>query len=242
VTTSREVVTNTALSGSELRKIVEGDFARLLANECMLQDSMAFGRVSYEITLTLHLDNYLMPTSSSTVRSRPVAQNIVAGTHKDSNGPRPDLGAVETFPLSNPSDDSLVGAETLERRINSPNEERLRNEFPVPVIVQERDGTKNVKTVRYPKEESLGDGNVVVTDTTNVQRQRLGMSVPMEIPATVHAAQTEQDVLCKCGRTRGGHALSGMALASPQFPEPCEGFVRFDAPDKKDEAWPVVPS
>ena len=236
MTTSRETVHNAALSGAELKRIILADFEKLLVNEGYLSDYMAFGRVGYEITIRLHLDNPLTPEALSHISSRAIGQNLVRES--------PQLGAVEPAPLDQPSPEALAGASAIRREIDSPNEERLRNDMPVPVIVQQQDGTKTVEYVKYPKDIVEGEGKIIVSDRTEEARAAWGLP-PLAAPEQVDPrAVIEGSTVCYCGYDRNSHALSGLST-QPQkegFPK-CSGFAPADSRDpNKKEAWPVEPS
>src|SRR5271155_6162307 len=55
---SRETVHNKALNGRELKKILLQDSEKLFAANGLLNDYLGYGRIGYEIRLTLHLDNF----------------------------------------------------------------------------------------------------------------------------------------------------------------------------------------
>lgn len=241
MTIAREIITNTALSGAELKTILRNDFERQLQNEGMLQDYAAFGRVAYEIRLTLHTDNHIFPESVSITRSQPVAKNVIAGGARDSEGntmaPAPQLASVEKFPLTEPSSDASMGATELHRSIDSPNAERLRNGIPVPVMVDNADGSKRPDTIKFPKDESLGEGDVVITDVTRPARQEFGQPLPpSELLQQVR--ETAGDVVCHCGHSRNSHALSGLCTGNGQGCG-CDGFLDARTPKPTQEAWPA---
>lgn len=239
--TTREVITNTPLSGAELKILLMNDFIRLLANEGMLQDFAAFGRAAYEIRLTLHTDNHLFPESVSRTNSRVVAKNVIQGGARDSEGnvlaPAPHLAAVETFPLKDPSSDASMGATEIRRMVDSPNAERLRNEIPVPVMVDNMDGSKRPETVKYPKDESLGEGDVTIIDVTRPARQEFGQPLPpSELIEQVQSVAG--DVICHCGHVRNSHALSGLCTGEGHGCG-CDGFLDARTPKPTPEAWPA---
>lgn len=241
MTPVREIVTNTPLSGAELKIILANDFLRLLQNEGMLQDYAAFGRCAYEIRLTLHTDNHMFPTTVSVQRSRPIARNIIAGGMVTEEGavmaPAPQLTAIESMPLENPSGDASMGATELHRSIDSPNAERLRNELPVPVMVDNQDGSKRPETIKYPKDESLGDGDVMIVDVTRPTRQEFGQPLPpSELIQQVR--EVSGDVMCHCGHTRNSHALSGLCTGEGKGCG-CDGFLDARTPRPAPEAWPA---
>jgi hypothetical protein len=158
--TGKETVVNRALSGDELKKIILADCQRLVDNEGMLSPLVAFGRVGYTITLRLHMDNPYVPNTEITMESAPIAGNLLAG-HEE-------LAAIDRAPLAGATDKAEVGAMELERRIDSPNAERLREGMPIPVQTRQQDGTTQMESIAYPKDTfpEVGAGDVKIADVT----------------------------------------------------------------------------
>jgi hypothetical protein len=151
MTTSREVVPNTPLSGAELKTIIRQDFDRLLSEDGMLGDYLAFGRAAYRITIELQMDNPLSPSTSTSRASQAAAQNST---------PSPTRKAVESFPLTPLSTDAKIVEGRTQRRVTSPNKERLLSGQPVPVQRKQNDGTTITEMVKYPPDERIGEGDV----------------------------------------------------------------------------------
>lgn len=147
---SNERVVNRALSGTEMKELIRADFEKLLANEGLLSDYMAYGRVSWTITLKLHMDNYLNPESESQTSSRP------------------EQPGVESFPLENTTGKDVRTAVEAKRTVTSPNQERIRAGMPVPVAVRQHDGTTTIEHVNYPKDVAEIKDNLVIDDVTKV--------------------------------------------------------------------------
>lgn len=152
--TMNETVVNKALSGMELREIIRADFERLLENEGLLSHYIAYGRISYDLTLRLHLDNPMQRESSITTTSKLQA-----------NSP------IEAPPLKDISDKSVASGSNIHRAIDSPNAERLRHGLPLPVVTRGADGTVQTELVKYPPQPELGEGDVTVTDITPQVKQ-----------------------------------------------------------------------
>ena len=169
--TSRELVSNRPLSGTELKELIAADFARLLDIDGLLSNHIAYGRVSYEIILRKHLDNASRPTDESIIRSRKMATNIVSS--------QPELAAVEPIPLRDPSTNSIFSGDRASRDITSPNQERLRAGLPVPVDIRQQDGTRVTEYVRYPQPEVLDDTGLVIEDVTKSSVEALGIKYNM---------------------------------------------------------------
>jgi hypothetical protein len=153
--TSNEVLPNKPLTGTELKEELRQDFERLLENEGLLQPYVAYGRIAYELKLTLHLDNQMSNHSESRITSRTPAKNAER---------RPP---IEPFPLDNPSDSNILAATKLTRQVDSPNEERIRAGMPVPVDIRNSDHTVTSENVQYPKDylkDELGEGKVKIED------------------------------------------------------------------------------
>lgn len=159
--TNREAVVNRALSGSELRTIIERRFFDLLDAEGLLSPHMAYAPVAFDIELRLHLANPFNPESvSRTVSQRTSETPAIQGA--------PPL-------LLGPDDSSVVSATMVTQRITSPNRERLREGMPVDHVATNLDGTKVTEKISYPRQSGLGDSDVVVTDTTDAVRAAWGI-------------------------------------------------------------------
>lgn len=156
--TTREIIPNTPLSGAELKSLIRADFETLLANEGMLTDYIAYGRVGYRIQIGLYIDNPLSPRSNSHILSRPHPTRAIVDT--------PSLGAVETPPLLHPTTESTIAAIDISRNISSPNSERLRTGLPIPVLRREQDGSTIQALVKYPAPDDGDPGDVAIEDTS----------------------------------------------------------------------------
>ena len=154
-----ETILNLALNGEELKAIILRDMQRLLDNECMLMQNVAFPRVAYTVTLKLHMENPFYPQSGVSLNSRPPSRQELEKS--------PQSVSLESPPLTNTTNGE-VGASTLTREITSGNEERLRNAMSIPCLVPQQDGTKAQESIRYPEGSfpELGEGNVKIEDTT----------------------------------------------------------------------------
>ena len=183
--TSRESVPNSPLSGAELREIIRRRCDDLLANFGILSPQMAFGRVAFSVTISLHIDNAMAADHAIADDSRRLATNLVAA--------RPELKAIEPPPLAAASPDAVVLAETLDARIDSPNAERVRHGMPVPVIVRQPDGTRTQEMVKYPPDASLGEGDVTIRDSSAEARQRWGQPEPPADAAPVYEVDPLDD-------------------------------------------------
>lgn len=150
--TSSERVPNRPLSGAELKVILRRDFDRLLANDGLLSDYVAYGRVAYTIVLRKHLDNLIRPEGSSIAASAKASNAEVAAA--------PGMAALETPPLASPSAGAVDHTSTLDRRVASPNAERLREGMPIPVERKQQDGTTITEQVSYPRDADAGDGDM----------------------------------------------------------------------------------
>lgn len=156
--TQNEIVTNRALSGTELREIIRQKLDHLMNEEGLLTHYVAYGRIAFTLKLSLHLDNAWNRESEIEGSSAPAGVNV------------PELAALESPPLTDPSADAIISSTQLDYSIDSPNAERLRHGLPVPIDVKQRDGTTSQESVTYPKDESLGDGAQVITDVTPIAK------------------------------------------------------------------------
>jgi hypothetical protein len=237
VTTSRETVHNRPLSGAELKQLLRLDFDKLLSNHGMLSDHLGFGRVAYRLSIHLDVDNPYNPNSEASLESKPSARNIIAGGFRDPDTgeplpARPELEAVGEYPLTNPTADAAHMDKTLQRVVSSPNEERLRMDLPVPVMVSQQDGTKTLEHIKYPKQD-VGEGDLQISDSIHLGEAE---SRAMAMPSVREAASTPPSAMCHCGGTYGNHALSGVC----NHCKVCKEFRDFNVPlPKGEEAWPV---
>ena len=241
--TSRETVPNRALSGTELKRLILADTQAMLDGDGLLSPYIAYGRVSYSVTVRLHMDNPLTPESSTTRTSRTQATGAVAA---DST-----LAAVEPAPLAGASDAAVVSATRRTRTIDSPNAERLRTGLPVPVEVKQSDGTTHTETIQYPPDPSLGDRTARDEDVTAETSADWKISAKPTASAIappdlfVGSAPAWSDPLlarlCHCGYPRGLHALSGLSTQPPLNGRVCTGFADAMIPRPVDvkQAWPV---
>ena len=179
----RETVPNSPLSGGDVKKIILRHFEDLLANEGLLSEHIAYGRVAFTLSLALHMANPMHPQSRIAYDSRPVARNIVAHD--------PALAAIEPVPLANPGPDSLVHASERTVHITSPNEERRRHGLPVMVERRQQDGTKTTEPVIYPPDPNLAPPSVESRDTTEAMRAKwnLAPAAPGAIDDLLDAAE-----------------------------------------------------
>jgi len=164
-----EETLNLPLNGEELKAIILRDAQRLVDNECMLMANVAFPRVSYVLTLKLHMANPFFPESGNEIQSK-----APTPTELQSN---PALSSVEPPPLLNVQGGGEVGATSLTRTIDSGNAERLRNGMGIPCLVPQNDGTKSQESIVYPPGSfpELGEGDVHITDTTAQVRAEMGL-------------------------------------------------------------------
>lgn len=145
------------LSATEIVKLIDADWERLKQEFGELHSGAAYGRITWRIRLEfgLAVPGNLRPFIET--KSRRIAHNLVSQNEA--------LAAVEDHPLKGA--DGVASVE-LERRVTSPNLERIRNEIPIPTTVSQRDGTHSIQPVTYPKpapgEPGYGDGDMTVTD------------------------------------------------------------------------------
>jgi hypothetical protein len=173
--TLSEKVVNRPLSGIELKAILRAAFDKLLDGEGLLADRVAYGRVSYELRLTLHTGNVFWPVSVTTVDSaRRGAVTDVLPVAEGEQLPQP-----EPIPMRNPPPDAMFGATQLDHTIDNPNAERLRHDMAIPVERRQADGTTITEPIKYPKgsveSTELGEGHVKVHDATAAARRDLGL-------------------------------------------------------------------
>lgn len=180
--TGRETVVNKALSGAEIKNLLRRDFERLLANEGLLSDHIAYGRIGWDFRLRLHMTNWLVPESESTLSSRTPGRNLIDAD--------PSLAAIETPPLKlAPDEPSVVTASELSHSIDSPNLERVTAGIPVPVVIRQHDGTTSEQKVSYPAPDPSQHAHpaVTITDVSEEARRDWNIKAPAAAPATIPA-------------------------------------------------------
>lgn len=193
--TSREIVSNKPLTGSELQSIMRKDFEELLRTDGLLGGMVAFGRVSYEVRVIIHMDNYSYPTHQTSAHSRRLPGDQLAD--------HPDLAALETgLPLSAPSPLSFVVDQELHRDINSPNVARIENGLPVTIQRRDADGGSTEQSVQYPPEMAEARGPVpTVTDRADATRLEWQLPTPKSCDC-VGTIKTDSNGCCTgCGGT-----------------------------------------
>lgn len=166
---SNERVPNKALSGTELKQIILNQITATLDRDGMLSNNIAFGRVSFEVRVSMHLDNPMYPLHTIEVLSVPASkQQIVA---------KPELAAIELGPLVEPlSEDERMPSTELATQIASPNMARVSNGMPLQI--QKRNlNTGQMETVEQKFVGDMPDpeevGNITVQrDTAKEQRDK----------------------------------------------------------------------
>lgn len=142
--TSLEVIPNRPLSGLELRKIITDDVDAVLRRDGLFQPHIGYGRVSYKVTVELHLDNPAYSRHANTIASR--------------LQPNQDP-AIMPNPLADPTEHATATSTTRERHINSPNKERIRRGMPISVTAKSPvDGLPKTREIRYDV-SVLGDAD-----------------------------------------------------------------------------------
>lgn len=169
---SHERVPNRPLSGVELRKIIERDVNRILERDGMFTQNIAFGRVSYEVRVSIHMDNPMYPLHEANILSQPASKQEVEAD--------PTLGALGKGPLDNVSDDEALFSEEVHREIASPNVARLEAELPLIMEKRNMDtGVVEQKEVHYtgdvPDPATVGN---VTTETQTINDQRAKWNRP----------------------------------------------------------------
>lgn len=187
--TKSETAINRALSAAELSTILRRDFDALLARDGMLSSStIAFGRVAYEIRITLHLANPAYPEHRAAAVSRRFSRQevsadpILAVVEPPPLAPEPDpLCAEESCGMPRSAHDPVTGAyvdpgnpglyhdfvppsppvvHAVERHrdIPSPNLVRIQHQIPVTIERRGLDGKVTQEQVVYPAEIAESEG------------------------------------------------------------------------------------
>ena len=170
---SNERIPNKPLSGSELKEIILKDVDFVLTRDGMLSHNIAFGRVSYEVRVSIHMDNPLYPEHISVILSRAASKQQVEAN--------PSLSSIEpTPPLKNTSDVDVVFSEEIHREISSPNMARIEASMPVFKLNKNLDtGVVEEIPIKYSG-DTVNPGEVgnkkVETRTVEDQSRKWGKS------------------------------------------------------------------
>lgn len=152
---SNETVPNKPLSGEELKKIILQDITSILDRDGMLQHHLAYGRVAYEVRVTLQLANPYLPEHKVSRKSQDPPKNLPPGD------PKKDINAP---PLTRKyAKGSVVVGSERERTIDSPNHARIENGLPVTIQRRGEGGRIVEQEVKYDSED-LPDKDAGVTD------------------------------------------------------------------------------
>lgn len=189
MTLSRELVPNLPLAGDELARLILADAQALIDGDCMLSRSVAYGRCSYELRLTIHVDNPAFPLSESSFRSRRRATQEVSADAA--------LSAVESHPLVAPtSADAFLSASERHRDMESPNAARVAQGLPVTVVTRESSGRHAEKSVMYPVDYADGANPPPIdADVSAHEAARLGIPDSTSVKAQMEDAVATADAL-----------------------------------------------
>src|SRR6185295_4915012 len=125
---SSEHIANRPLSGVELIEVMAKDTASLLKSSGHFSSYVAYGRVSYKITVEIDLGNPYLEKQRLELRSRAE-------------------GVIELHPLS--GDDLAAITVTREREITSPNVARIANNLPIAAQYRDQDGKVVERSLVY---------------------------------------------------------------------------------------------
>jgi hypothetical protein len=166
--TTKELVANKPLTGPELATIIQRDVARLCDGSGFLAGQTAYSQVSYEVRLTLLLNQPTMPTATDLTQSRTQATDAVTA--------HPELAALAPHPLPAPA---IVSATQVVRDISSPNLARIEHSLPITVEVLGGDGHKREELIDYlPQDVGMAREDFKEPDLTDVSaeaRKELGL-------------------------------------------------------------------
>lgn len=169
---SNERIKNRPLSGSELAKIIHNNVGDILARDGMFTSRLAYGRVSYEVRVTLHLDNPAYPEHVSRTLSR--------GPSDQQGEANPALLSIEAgMPLKDPSPDAVVVSTEVTATIQSPNVARIEHEMPLISQALNANGVREDVEIKYTgdKPDPIAAGNVAkIADVSEDQAAKMGVA------------------------------------------------------------------
>ena len=169
--TSKEITSNTPLAGHELSAIIKRDISTMLDRDGMFQSHIAFKRVSYTVTIKLHLDIPEYPEHVTRLLSRPASINQIKEN--------PSLATLEPPPLDpkvHPlTEDMVLGGMERTRTIDSPNIARIENDLPITVMSTDpHNGQMVERQIHYDKDGLPESGSVVdktITDQMSTRKE-----------------------------------------------------------------------
>lgn len=167
---SHEKLPNRNLSGPELASIIKKDVSNIIDRDGMFNNNISYARVSYEVRVSLHVDNPIYPMHVSTTQSRKASIQQVEAD--------PQLMAIETAPLKEPlTQEEVVVSTERSRTISSPNASRVEHDMPLIHTVKDPQSGYVDKEINYSgdKPDPASVGNVSSDkDTTEEQRTAWG--------------------------------------------------------------------
>ena len=136
-----------SLNGTELKTILLNDVTRILDQDGMMANHIAYSKVAYEVVIKLHLDNISYPEHTSRTVSRAATDQELA------KNPDSGLETVQSFPMKNMSAEAVSVGRKRERKITSTNLARIENDIPIEIQVRQSDGSVETKKEIYKLEE-----------------------------------------------------------------------------------------
>lgn len=195
-----EIVSNKPLASHEFRQIIENHVHDILGKDGLFTGQIAYGRVSYKITVEVLCDAFQMKPHIATITSRRPANDQIAKS--------PELGSVEIHPMKEPSKDAIVTAHERVGEITSPNLARIEHDLPLSAGMPKRypgvlePGAEPVKEkmIAYAASEmpARATPEYVDTDVSEAAAKRLGLLADQmgttveELRATLSAEELEQ--------------------------------------------------
>lgn len=167
---NQETIPNKPLNGIEIRDLMMRDLEKMLANDCMVSDNLAYGRISWKLRYSLNFDNPVLQNSEISYATRPHA-------HNDPN----KIDQLEAFPLEKPSTEAVFSSSEAERNVESPNAERLRAGIPVEVQTIDDEGKRVGKLVQYENSPDNPD-TLSIRDVTDEERAEQKITLPPPRP------------------------------------------------------------
>lgn len=136
-----------SLNGTELKTILLNDVSRILDQDGMMANHIAYSQVAYEVVIKLHLNNASYPEHTSRTVSRGATDQEIA------KSPESGLESVEAFPMKDLTDETVRVGRKRDRKITSTNLARIENDIPIEIQVRQSDGSVETKKEIYKLEE-----------------------------------------------------------------------------------------
>lgn len=166
---SNNTVPNKPLTGKECAQVIVDNVRQLLDNDCMFNPSIAYRKLAFTVTVTVHAADLSDPKPRAEARTRVRAEGVIEGD----------------APLVNPPEDAQFMAVERTVTVDNPNVTRVHHDLPIRVQQKALPNGPNdlfpkieTQELRYEKGEFPPLTEPVDKDVTEREAKRLGVPLP----------------------------------------------------------------